>query len=331
MLKRVQVVIAGAACLAGAAALAQTPAPSPPAAGPGTTVAPVTVISPKGRVIERQSYAFVKSHAAPDQPEIGQYGRWRDPVCVEVVGLPEESQEAMIKARIESVAQAVGVPKANPRCTANVEIVFSDRPQAVMDVVAQRREYLLGYWHVHLRDQLKRVTHPIQSWYVTATAAEGSADAALAFNGLGTYAQNPRAKVIDDPLQRPPAGCAASHFTSCLTSELDNVFIVADSKALEGKPIGVVADYLVMLALARPRSLDSCNGLESILDLFAMPACPSVKPPDGLTPADAAYLTSLYQTDLRAKPLWEQGEISLRMTRMLLKANAATPIAEAAK
>jgi hypothetical protein len=318
---------AAAACLAAGAAMAQQApakaAESPAPAASSTTVAPVTVTSPKQSVIEKQSYAFVKSHVAPDQPEIGQFGRWRDPVCVEVVGLPLEDQAAAIKARIESVAQAVGVPKADPHCTANVEIVFSDEPQKVMDLVAERREYLLGYWHVHLRDQLKRVTHPIQSWYVTATEAEGSADAAMAFNGLSQFVENPRAKVIDDPWQRPPAGCAASHFTSCLTSELDNVFIVADSKALSGKNLGTVADYMVMLALSRPRTLDSCNALDSVLDLFAMPSCPSQKEPDGLTPADAAYLTALYQSDLRAKALGEKGEISLRMSRMLLNASAA--------
>jgi hypothetical protein len=325
MLNRFRWVLAGAVWLTATAALAQAgpPAGAGQASNAETTVAPVTVAPPKQSVIEKQSYAFVKSHVAPDHPEIGQIGRWRDPVCVEVVGLAEPAQEAMIKARIESVAQAVGVPKPAPNCTANVEIVFSDQPQRIMDVVAERREYLLGYWHVHLRDQLKRVTHPIQSWYVTATTAEGSADAAMAFNGLGQFTQNARAKVIDDPWQRPPAGCAASHFTSCLSSEFDNVFIVADTKALEGKELGVVADYMVMLALSRPHSLDSCNALESVLDLFATPSCPSLKAPDGLTPADAAYLTSLYGADLRAKRLDEQGEISLRMARMLLKASAA--------
>lgn len=327
MVSRFPAVLAGIACLTATAALAQAapagPAANQAASSPGTTVAPVTVTSSKTGVVERQSYAFVKSHSAPDQPEIGQFGRWRDPVCVEVVGLPQEDEAAKIKARIESVAEAVGVPKAPAHCQANVEIVFSERPQQVMDMVAKRREYLLGYWHVHLRDQLKRVTHPIQSWYVTATQAEGSTDAVLALNGLAGVAQHRSAKMIDDPWQRPPSGCAASHFTSCLTSEFDNVFIVADSKALEGKPLGLVADYMVMLALSRPRSLDRCDALESVLDLFATPACPSLKPPDGLTPADAAYLTSLYEADLRAKAWGEHGEIALRMSQILLKANAA--------
>ena len=209
--------MASAAWLTATAAMAQAAAPAPSGTSPpapaaaaavGTTVAPVTVISPKTSVIERQSYAFVKSHVAPDHPEIGQFGRWRDPVCVDVVGLPEPDQAAMVKARIESVAQAVGVPKPAPDCTPNVEIVFSDQPQQVMDLVAKRREYFLGYWHVHLRNQLKRVTHPIQSWYVTATESEGSGDAALATNGLGQFVQTHGNKVIDDPWSQAPAGRA---------------------------------------------------------------------------------------------------------------------------
>ena len=324
MLNRVRAALAGAVWLAATTAMAQTaPAapPAKPASSADSSVAPVTVTAPRMSAIVRQSYSFVKSHVAPDHPEIGQFGRWRDPVCVEVVGLPTPEQAAMVKARIESVAQAVGVPKPEANCRANVEIVFSDKPAQVMDLVAKRREYLLGYWHVHLREQLKRITHPIQSWYVTATQAEGSGDAALATNGFGQFVQTHGNKIIDDPWQMPPAGCAGSHFTSCLTSEFNNVFIVADTKALQGRELGLVADYMVMLALSRPRSLDSCNGLESVLDLFVSPPCPSLKPPDGLTPADAAYLTALYESDLRAKKLGEQGEISMRMARILVKAS----------
>ena len=63
---------------------------------------------------------------------------------------------------------------------------------------------------------------------------------------------------IDDPGRiRAPTGCGdAPHFTApCLTSEFANVFIVVDSKALQGKGIGagVAADCLVMLALSQTK------------------------------------------------------------------------------
>lgn len=327
MPRAARTIMAIAVCLAATAAMAEggpggAPANAQPAGAP-TTVAPVTITSPSQATIEKQSYAFVRNRVTAGNPEVGQIGRWYDPVCVEVVGLPEQQEADAIKARIESVALEVGAPKPAKNCSANVEIVFSTEPQQVMDMVADRRSWLLGYYHSHLANQLKRVTHPIQSWYVTATESSVPDAATLAMNGLSGYSPG-RATVIDDPDRPGPGGCAASHFTSCLQSEFFNVFIVADSKAIEGRPLGVVADYLVMLALSQPRSLDQCTGFASVLDLFANPGCDH-PPTDGLTPADAAYLTSLYKSDLRAKGWGERGEISLRMTRMLIKANPEAP------
>lgn len=319
MLNAFRAVLASAACLAATAAVAQGAAP----ASASTTVAPVTITPPSRETIERKSYAFVRGRVTAGNPEIGQITRWFDPVCVEVVGLPVQEEADAIKARIESVARAVGAPKPPKTCTANVEIVFSPEPQKVMDMVADRRDWLLGYYHAHMAGTLKRVTHPIQSWYVTATESSVPDAATLAMNGLSGYSPR-RAEVIDDPDKPGPGGCAASHFTSCLQSQFYNVFIVADSKALEGKELGVVADYLTMLALSEPRSLDQCTGFPSVLDQFANPGCDH-PPTDGLTPADAAYLTSLYASDLRAKGWGERGEISLRMTRMLINVNPKAP------
>jgi hypothetical protein len=101
------------------------------------------------------------------------------------------------------------------------------------------------------------------------------------------------------------------------------VFVVADSKALAGKDAGLVADYLVMLTLAQPRSLDGCNSLPSVIDLFAKSACLGRDMPDGLTPGDAAYLTALYKADLETRKTFEQTDVSDRMAQILIKASAA--------
>ena len=303
-----------ASVLSSVAALAQ-PASKPAAPSASSmTVAPVTVTAPsKPKLIEKQTYTFVKGYAAAPNPDVDQIGRWHDPVCVKVVGLPQANQAAVIKARIESVTRAVRLPAARAGCRANVEIVFTDQPQGIMDIVAQRDEILLGYYHLHLRDRLKQVTHPIQSWYVTAT--EGDAF------GLGAGAGMPL-EVVDDNNSQSAWGCAGSRIdTECLESKLKNVFIVADSKALEGKDVGLVADYMVMLALSQPRSLDACNPLPSVIELFAKSACPGRDAPDGLTPADAAYLTALYATDLSQRKPVERADIAHRMAKILIKAN----------
>jgi hypothetical protein len=304
-----------------------------PAKAPSTTVAPVTVqAAPTPKAVEKQSRSFVQGYAAASNPEVDQIGRWHDPVCVQVEGLAAEAA-AVIKARIESVAQAVGLPAARTGCTANIEIVFSDKPQAVMHSVGKRRESLLG-WHDHIDlNRVKTVTHPIQAWYKTATRGEGNNGTFVGGifrdrdgNGIPPN-QIPgvtlERETLDNPDSPSPTGCGDSHFSSCLKSVFSNVFVVADSTALEGKDLGLVADYMVMLAMSQPRSLDGCNALPSVIDVLAKSACPGRDPPDGLTPADAAYLTALYASDPEGKMVGEQDDIAGRMARILVKANVA--------
>jgi len=128
--------------------------------------------------------------------------------------------------------------------------------------------------------------------------------------------------IIDDPENGAPVGCGdAPPFTGCYESWIENVLIVADSKALEGKDLGLAADYIAMLALSKPRSQDGCSALASVIDAFAKSACPGRDAPDGLTPADAAYLTALYAADPGVRKTFEQADIARRMAAILIKAN----------
>jgi hypothetical protein len=334
LMGRVMRLISVTALLGSASAAVAQPAPSVKEAT-STTVAPLTVTAaPTPKTIQQQSRSFVQSYAAAPNPEVDQIGRWHDAVCVQVEGLAPEAA-AVIKARIESVAKAVGLPAARPGCTANVEIVFSDKPQGVMDGVAKRRESLLGYHQRLDTNRVKTVTHPIQAWYQTATRGEGP-NAGLAFAilsnsfnpdrppNVGYPGATTEGEAVDDPRNTTPTGCADSHFSSCLKSGFRNVFMVADSKTLEGKDLGLVADDMAMLALSQPRSLDGCNILPSVIDVFGKSACSARDPPDGLTPADAAYLTALYSADLEAKKTSEQGDIARRMAKMLAANEAST-------
>ncbi len=316
-----------AAWLASSAALAQTAPMLAAKDAPSTAVSPLTVRpAPTPRAIRKQAWRFVLSYAAAPNPNIDQIGRWRGPVCVLVLGLPLADQAAKIKTRIESMAQALGLPAAPAGCRPNVEIAFEDDPQRAMDGVAKRLQYLLGYYHLSKTKQLKMVTHPIQAWYVTATRSDGVNTAGLIGSGIppSWYLRQP--ETVDDPENSTPAGCL-ERFTSCYTSMFYNVLIVADNKALVGEKLSLVADDLVMLAFSQPRSLDGCNAFPSVIDRFAKSPCPGRDPPDGLTPADAAYLTALYSADLGVKKSTEQVDVAARMARSLITAGAGAAAA----
>jgi hypothetical protein len=271
-----------------------------------------------------EARAFVQTYAAPT-PELEQLARWKDPICVQISGLTPD-QAALVARRIGQVAEGVGMRMLPPGCDANIEVVFTDQPQRFMDRVADSREEVLGYYHRSERNKLKAVTRPIQAWYVTSTLGGGNNNGVeFAFNSgtappkWGAAAIQSHTGVVDDPENpRPPACGDAPHFTRCVSSVLTNVLVVVDTSKLKGQDVGLVADYLSLLTLSRPRTLDGCTALTSVIDALS-PACQGRPAPDGLTPADAAYLTSLYATDLEASGTSQEGDIASRMASMLTK------------
>ena len=81
-----------------------------------------------------------------------------------------------------------------------------------------------------------------------------------------------------------------------------------------------------MLAMARPKSLDGCNGLPSVTEAFAK-GCPSSAGMTGLTRADAAYLTALYKTNLQARKAVQTADIADRMADLLSKTEGSPRLA----
>ena len=79
-----------------------------------------------------------------------------------------------------------------------------------------------------------------------------------------------------------------------------------------------------MLAMAQPRTLDSCNVLPSVIEAFAKD-CPGHAGGNGLTRADVAYLDALYRIDLQARKAVQQTDIADLMANLLIKAGAGRP------
>jgi len=158
----VPVLTCGAWLMAGAAFAQAPPAASQATTPAPTAVAPLTVQAAPGPVtVRKETREFVQTFAA-STPAIDQIARWHDPVCIGVVGLVPE-QAARVAARIQEVAEGVGMRALKPGCRANIEVVFTDQPQAFMDKVAANREEVLGYFHRHQLAALKTVTRPIQA------------------------------------------------------------------------------------------------------------------------------------------------------------------------
>jgi len=338
---RSRFVLAGAFLLSATAAMAQ-PKSAPAGASPPTAVAPVTVEAAKPAELRKQTYDFVQTFAATSV-KLDQLARWEQAVCVTVLGLPADAAK-QVKDRVEEVAEALKVGVQPAGCKANIQIAFTDKPQRLLDKVAAEHEHLLGYWHHRDRDKLKAVTHPIQAWYVTGTGGDGGGTAGMTFATIisegaagsvgtqaktGTAGRQPHGFQLDDEdnVGPGPTGCGANaHFTVCLTSEFQHVLVVVDTAKAKDFSPALIADYVVMVAMAQPKSLDGCNALPSVIDLFVQ-GCPGASGQDGLTRADVAYLTSLYKIDLQSKKMGQMDDIAGRMADMLIKAGASERLA----
>jgi hypothetical protein len=243
---------------------------------------------------------FVELHAATNR-KTGQY--MRDdigPVCPMTLGLPQAFND-FVTARVVQIAAGVGAKTDSAKtCKPNIEILFTDQPQAVVRSLADRTNgAILGMHFIHETPRLLEVTHPIQSWYVTGTRMmEIPAEPTTTVNPDGSTESVNRKPGIDSAYRNAPNRAYTGTRIGRRISSIINVLIVANIREVAGREIGPISDYIGMLALSEPRSLDQCNELPSILDLVA--DCRSRPKPDKLTDNDIAYLKGLYAADLGA-------------------------------
>jgi beta-lactamase regulating signal transducer with metallopeptidase domain len=303
------------------------------AAAPAAAARPIEVASaapptPAARAIESadpgsEAASFVQTYAAATAK--GAIARWIRPICVEVTGLPKE-QAAAVKARIEAVATSVGVKITSYACYApDIQVGFTNEAQSVVDQAFTTAPAIVGDSSSGA-EPVKTMTLPIQAWYLTNgtdVAANGTGELkALAdyrpdgsaglktliqwYPGPGQPTQSSNLGIGNGASYSggfggypgdyaPSLGPRVGPVVTDKSRQFLNAFVVVDAKRIPQAKLSSVEDYVAMLALSQSRSLGECQALPSIVDLFA--ACPGRAAPEGLTPADKAYLRALYGAD----------------------------------
>ena len=284
-LTRLASILAGAAALTLAGPASATGGP-PEKPAPGASVSGVTVRPGERDPMIDRTNQFVRQHL-PENLFSDQYPRFRDAVCIRVIGLPAEF-DAFIKARVIAIADQVHAPLAKADdCTPNVNVIFSTQPKAQVDDIYRRRDILLGF---RFHSQVKRVTtfdRPIQAWYLTRTRDDHGESFLEVEN------------VVTSPFAERPTGRAGSRLSHGVSAEVVHSLVIADANKVTDAKIGAVADYIAVLALARWTHLERCNApISTVLNLLA-DGCDADERPEAATPADLALLTGLYSVDPR--------------------------------
>jgi hypothetical protein len=290
--------------LAGAAAAAPAPAPSTPeheVVVAGHAPAPA-------RERERQLQAFVRRVPALNNGQA--LARWVKPVCPVVAGMTQEQAEYVL-VRLVQVARAAGAPVVDDgRCAANVYIIASADPQALVKAIARRSPNMFAKGEAAAFRSFEETPRPVRAWY-NARLDRLTTTGESPFEGLEGLPRNiPVIHHADDTRVR-------SNSPYALTSAI----VVVDSGKVAGMNVGALADYLALASLTQLQPDADIGDAPSILGLFRAP--PGSAAPQGLTAWDTAYLYALYHTSL--EDLHQGATIAIRMNEALGRSNGAPP------
>jgi hypothetical protein len=246
--------------------------------------------------------AFVDSLAVPTHMT-GKIARWEKPICALATG-QQPPTTRFVTQHLIAVAAAAGAPvSSDSACAANIQIIFTTTPQALLDNVRAQNTDYLGYAASGAeREKLATVTYPIQAWYSTET-------------------RDLRGRTTIDSGRDRGANTAAStarvtgnHISEGLHSEFHHILIVVDLSKLPGQEIVPLSDYIALLALTQVNSLDSCRQLPSIVNLL-VPGCASKS--DHITENDLAYLRGLYKMDQNRQFATQKSDLAGQMVQTL--------------
>jgi hypothetical protein len=331
---------ATAALAIGVAVISVVSEAAPPEAPPPQATAPTTVQSltvtpsqPAKPPPESAVHAFVQSHATATH--VGQLPRWQAPVCAKVAGVDPKTAAAIV-ARVVELAKRVGAPVANPAtCHANVAILVSADPQAVLDYVKKHQPVLLGYHYASQTQRIATVRYPIQAWYVTASGGRGRSvavtigggQAGMGSGNATTGGSQPSLgggpATIDDSCCGIGGGVAGSRLTSQMISAFATVLVVVDAQVLASHDETFVGDYVGIVGLSEANLAQACGPLPSVLDGLAQD-CPNADAVTAATASDLSFLKALYATDA-SNPEWMQrSSIADLMHRAAIRPGSAS-------
>ena len=274
------------------------------------------------------AHDVIRSVAAPSLL-LGTIGRWQSGICPRTDGLSSRNLNNYVTKRIREIAAQAGAPLKDEPCKSNVEVLFTDDPQAMLDEVRHDNADVLGY------HAAATVSHPIQAWYETGTT-DIRGRTVVDREVMGTIEYTNGGPIIN-PKTGAPEGFVTTYGIPManiqgwkgrpeVTSDIIGVFIIADSRQTGSHQLGPIADYVAMLALSRTEAYDACQITPSIFNVMA-PHCAESLKPQAIAASDIGYLRGVYKMmDPGATLQVQQNQIAGEMAKTI----AAKPAPPAA-
>jgi hypothetical protein len=272
--------------------------PRPPVSAPDSPI--VVTGAPLSREQARErAVSFVRGTgvAAGDRS----VARWVDPVCMNVIGVSADHAR-IVRARIERIARAAGVPVAGGNCENNFAVIFTTDANSVVRDVERRAPRRLSEVTGDDRARLLDSAMPIRWWYSTQPRSRHGTrqstnspawTAGMPTTGPGGTNSAPSGggSVLPDNVPN------LYHYNSSIISTQAVRAIVSASVVIDVNqmrlPLEAVAAYVAMVGFAEIRENDFTSA-GSILGMFAE----EPTAPRSMTDWDLAFLRVLYRLPL---------------------------------
>lgn len=205
-------------------------------------------------------------------------GRFEDPLCPKVVGLPE-ALKGEVLARIAQVANVAGIRMDGAKCTPNLLIIVVDDKKALIEGMRRKKEsYLYGLGSARVAE-LANGRGPVAAWQLTDVI--GADGMPLRVDGDGfprLFTTVPPSRTLTTTRKRLLAG-----------------IVVIEQRGLAGVTTLQLADYALVRLLTTIETKERPAPASSILSLFNDDVNPE-NAPQSLTWWDLAFLKALRDT-----------------------------------
>jgi len=272
------------------------------------STAPVEEVVVTGQRMEDVVRSFV-SDISVSVRGANQLARWDRRICPGISGIKAQYARPVLD-RMAQRAFEIGLDVGEPGCKANILILVTPDADAVSQRVVEDNRQILG-WHAQrgqvtqgrdgLRDFMASDA-PVRWWHVASVTTATGASAGDSHTG---DASSVRVENV-------------SRIHRDTRIDFNGAFIIVDANRIAGLPLGALADYLSMVALAQLSPETDTSAFPTILNMFngvagGQPAHAT------LTDWDLAYLRGLYvaKRDLTAES--QRGDIVNTMVRSLAK------------
>lgn len=277
---------------------------------------------------------FIKTRAAPTRMT-GKIARWKARICPIAYGIPAAYSGFVIQ-RVREVAKLVGArTDADEKCRGNIQIVFTTKPQELLDNIRRKHTGNLGYYDTaEQANEMTVLKRPVHAYYATQTAdlrgnvqidTRKTTGITVQLPGVAPVQPAGGAEALPSggapvTLNLPNASAMAVTGSRALgdglMSEFQRITIVVDTNKVMAMEMGTLADYIAMLALSQPQNFDTCQDLPSITNLLVVPTCTPENMTVAMSVHDLSYLDGLYKMNLAGTVHTQRSEIGYQMKQV---------------